>query len=333
MTVPQATPSESILTIETKQETLSIVVPAYNEELVIAEFHRRISAVLDEINLPAEIIYINDGSKDKTSSILLELRKKDPRISLIELSRNFGKEIAMTAGLNYSKGSAVVVIDADLQDPPELITELIERWREGYDVVYAKRSSREGETYLKKTTSYLFYRVIKKLNRVDIPSDTGDFRLLSRRAVEAINLLPEQHRFMKGLFAWIGFRQIAVNYRRDIRFAGESKWNYWTLWLLALEGITSFTIAPLKIASYVGISVAFGAFIYAIWIIYKTLTFGDPIAGFPTLITIILFLGGLQLLTLGIIGEYLGRMFNESKRRPLYLVQDYFISNIKDPNS
>jgi glycosyltransferase involved in cell wall biosynthesis len=260
----------------------------------------------------------------------LKLRIIDPRVALINLSRNFGKEVAMTAGLNYSKGSAVVIIDVDLQDPPELIPELIQHWQEGYDVVYAKRKSRKGETCLKKTTSYLFYRLIRKLNRVDIPFDAGDFRLLSRRAVEAINSLPEQHRFMKGLFAWIGFPQIAVEYQRDPRFAGTSKWNYWDLWMLAIEGITSFTIAPLKIASYIGFTSALGAFIYAIEIVLKTLTLGDPIPGYPTLITIILFLGGLQLMTLGIIGEYLGRMFNESKRRPLYLIKDHFVSNTQE---
>jgi polyisoprenyl-phosphate glycosyltransferase len=312
------------------QVTLSIIVPVYNEEIVLPEFHRRITSVLDKNNINAELIYVNDGSKDGTKSIILALRKNDPRVSLIDLSRNFGKEIALTAGLNYSKGSAVVVIDADLQDPPELIPELMRGWQEGYDVVYAKRTSREGESFLKKASSYLFFRIVKTLNQVDIPVDTGDFRLLSRRAVDALNLLPENHRFMKGLFAWIGFPQIAIEYKRDPRFAGDTKWSYWELWDFALEGITSFTIAPLKIASYIGLTVASGSFVYAIWIFYKTLVFGDPVSGFPTLIIIILFLGGLQLMTLGIIGEYLGRMFNESKRRPLYFVQDYYVSNIQD---
>ena len=328
--------NNNILNIERVKETainhvmLSIVIPVFNEELVIPEFHKRIAKVLEQNNINAEILYINDGSTDGSASIILKLRKIDPRVALINLSRNFGKEIAMTAGLNYSKGSAVVIIDVDLQDPPELIPELIQHWQEGYDVVYAKRKSRKGETCLKKSTSYLFYRLIRKLNRVDIPFDTGDFRLLSRRAVEAINSLPEQHRFMKGLYAWIGFPQIAVEYQRDPRFAGTSKWNYWDLWMLAIEGITSFTIAPLKIASYIGFASALGAFIYAIEIVLKTLTLGEPIPGYPTLITIILFLGGLQLMTLGIIGEYLGRMFNESKRRPLYLIKDHFVSNTQE---
>lgn len=310
--------------------TISVIVPAYNEELVLPEFHRRIAAVLDRLDYRSEVIYINDGSKDNTKVVILNLREQDPRVALIDLSRNFGKEIAMTAGLNYSQGDAVIIIDADLQDPPELIPKFIQRWQQGYDVVYAKRTSRQGESFLKKFTAHMFYRVIGKLNRVDIPADTGDFRLLSRRAVEALNGLPEHHRFMKGLFAWIGFPQIAVEYKRDPRFAGDTKWNYWKLWNFALEGITSFTIAPLKIASYIGLTVAFVSFLYAIWIIYKTLTYGDPVAGFPTLITVILFLGGLQLMTLGVIGEYLGRMFNETKRRPLYYVQDYLSSNIEN---
>ena len=278
-------------------------------------------------NINSEIIYINDGSTDETVSVILGLRKNDARVSLIDLSRNFGKEIAMTAGFNHSKGDAVVVIDSDLQDPPELIPELIQRWQEGYDVVYAKRTSRDGESFIKKATAHLFYRIIRKLNNVDIPTNTGDFRLLSRRAIDSLNLLPEHHRFMKGLFAWIGFPQTAVYYKRDPRFSGETKWNYWKLWNFALEGITSFTIAPLKIASYTGLSVSIGAFIYAFWIIYKTIYFGDPVAGYPTIITVILLLGGLQLMTLGIIGEYLGRMFNETKRRPLYFVQNHFQSD------
>ena len=309
---------------------LSIIVPAYNEESVLPEFHKRLMSVLDEYNINAEIIYVNDGSTDETVSVILGFRKNDARVSLIDLSRNFGKEIAMTAGFNHSKGDAVVVIDSDLQDPPELIPELIQRWQEGYDVVYAKRTSREGETFLKKATAHLFYRVIRKLNDVDIPTNTGDFRLLSRRAVEALNELPEHHRFMKGLFAWIGFPQIAVYYKRDPRFSGDTKWNYWKLWNFALEGITSFTIVPLKMASYTGLIVAFGAFIYALWIIYKTITLGDPVAGYPTIITVILFLGGLQLMTLGVIGEYLGRMFNETKRRPLYFIQNHYESNVQD---
>jgi glycosyltransferase involved in cell wall biosynthesis len=220
-----------------------------------------------------------------------------------------------------------VVIDADLQDPPELIPTMMKYWREGYDVVYAKRSAREGETALKKLTAHMFYRLIQRVSRVNIPEDTGDYRLLSRRAVEAVRQLREQHRFMKGLFAWIGYAQVAVSYRRDPRFAGETKWSYWRLWALALEGFTSFSIAPLKVASYVGLTAAFAALIYAFVIIYKTLMFGNPVAGYPSLMVVILFIGGTQLIALGIIGEYLGRMFNETKNRPLYLVKDYQPSN------
>ena len=302
---------------------LSVVVPAYNEEQSLAEFHKRLSAVLDGVDGASEILYVNDGSSDDTLALLNTLRESDPRVGIIDLSRNFGKEVALTAGLDHARGEAVVVIDADLQDPPELIPEFIERWKQGYDVVYAQRASREGESWLKKLTAHVFYRLIQRISRVRIPADTGDFRLLSRRAVEALKRLPEQHRFMKGLFAWIGYAQVAVPYHRDRRFAGKSKWSYWRLWNLAVEGITSFTIAPLKIATYAGLFTALAAFVYGLVIIYKTLVYGNPVAGYPSLMAVILFLGGVQLMTIGIIGEYLGRMFDETKGRPLYLVKDY----------
>ncbi|HWQ95668.1 MAG TPA: glycosyltransferase family 2 protein, partial [Gammaproteobacteria bacterium] len=270
-----------------------------------------------------EIVFVNDGSTDNTPEVLYRLREQDPRVAVVELSRNFGKEIALTAGLDHAQGEAVVVIDADLQDPPELIPELIKQWREGYDVVYATRVARDGETYLKKATASAFYRLIQNVSRVKIPADTGDFRLLSRRAVDALKQLREQHRFMKGLFSWIGYPQKSVPYRRDPRFAGETKWNYWRLWNLALEGITSFTIAPLKLASYIGVLTSLAAFIYAVRVIYKTLVYGDPVQGYPSLMVVVLFLGGIQLLTLGVIGEYLGRMFDETKGRPLYFTKAY----------
>jgi polyisoprenyl-phosphate glycosyltransferase len=298
--------------------TFSAVVPAYNEEEALPELHRRLSAVLDTLGAQWEIVYVNDGSTDGTLGVLTGLN--DPRVAIIDLSRNFGKEIALSAGLDHARGDAVVVIDADLQDPPELIPKLVEKWQEGFDVVYARRTEREGETWLKKATAKLFYRAIQSLSRVKIPPDTGDFRLLSRRAVNALKLLPEQHRFMKGLFAWIGFPQAAVYYRRDPRFAGATKWNYWRLWNFALEGITSFSIGPLKLATYVGLLTAAGAFLFAAFVIYKTLVYGDPVQGYPSMMVVILFLGGVQLMSLGVIGEYLGRMFNETKRRPLYLV-------------
>jgi glycosyltransferase involved in cell wall biosynthesis len=306
------------------------VVPAYNEEEGLLELHRRLTAVLESLDADWEVLYVNDGSSDGTLSVLNGF--SDPRVAIIDLSRNFGKEIAMTAGLDHARGDAVVVIDADLQDPPELIPELVRRWREGFDVVYARRTARDGETLVKKATAKLFYRAIQFLSRVKIPADTGDYRLLSRRAVEALRLLREQHRFMKGLFAWIGFPQVAVYYHRDPRFAGSTKWNYWNLWNFALEGITSFSIGPLKIATYVGLLTALASFLAAGVIIYKTIVYGEAVRGYPSLMVVMLFLGGVQLMSLGMIGEYLGRMFNETKRRPLYLVNRFVPSRLGQEN-
>ncbi|MES2352825.1 MAG: glycosyltransferase family 2 protein [Pseudomonadota bacterium] len=302
------------------EEKISVVVPVYNEQEVLPEFQKRLSAVLRNTGLQYEVIYVNDGSSDATLSVLQELKKTDGRIGVVDLSRNFGKEIALTAGLDHADGDAVVVIDADLQDPPELIPDLITGWREGYEVVYATRTVREGESFIKKATARMFYQLIQRICRFKVPEDTGDFRLLSRRAVEAVKQLREQHRFMKGLFAWVGFRQKAVLYRRAPRFAGRTKWNYWRLWNLALEGVTSFTIVPLQLATYLGLAVAVGAFVYGAVIIIKTALYGNPVPGYPSLMVVILFLGGVQLVAVGIIGEYLGRMFDETKHRPLYLV-------------
>lgn len=309
--------------------SLSVVVPVYNEEQVLPEFHRRLVKTLDELNVPAEFLYVNDGSKDRTLEILIELHTQDPRTGVINLSRNFGKETALTAGLDRAVGDATIVIDADLQDPPELIPALVSKWQEGFDVVYAKRITREGETALKRMTAKIFYRVIRRMSRVYIPEDVGDFRLLDRRALDALLRLRERHRFMKGLFSWIGFRQTAISYRRDPRFAGESKWNYWKLWNFALEGITSFTIAPLLAAAYFGVLVALAAFGFASFIIYRTLVYGDPVQGYPSLVVIVLFLGGIQLMFLGVIGEYLGRIFNETKQRPLYFTADSLSSSLQ----
>jgi len=314
---------------ETTPRLLSIVVPVYNEEEVIPEFHRRLARVLDSLSNPAEIIFVNDGSTDNSQKIILNLRTTDKRVALVDLSRNYGKEIAMTAGLDHSRGESVIVIDADLQDPPELIPKLIEKWRLGFDNVYAKRSARQGETLLKRTTAHAFYRTIQKLSRVKIPEDTGDFRLLSRRAVDSLLKLREQHRFMKGLFSWIGYPSTAVPYTREPRAAGKTKWGYWRLWNFAIEGITSFSIAPLKIATYLGFTVSIFAFLYAAVVIYKTTLYGDPVRGYPSLMVIVLFLGAVQLIALGVIGEYLGRMFNETKFRPLYFVSAYIPP---DPN-
>ena len=299
---------------------LSIVVPAYDEEEVLPEFHKRISNALAALKISYEVIYVNDGSRDRTMEVLRSLYAADNRVVVVSLSRNFGKENALTAGLEHVRGEAAVVIDADMQDPPELIGALFEEWRAGFDVVYARRTRRDGETPLKRLTAHLFYRVMHKVSRVNIPEDAGDFRLLSRRAVDALHGLREQHRFMKGMFAWIGFPQKAVDYTRDPRFAGETKWNYWSLWNFALEGITSFTIAPLKIATYFGFAIAALAFGYAAFIIYKTIMFGDPVQGYPSMMVVVLLLGGVQLVFIGVLGEYLGRTFDEVKRRPLYLI-------------
>ncbi len=307
---------------------LSIVIPVYNELEVLPEFHARITRVLDDLVLGSEIIYVNDGSSDDSLGLLNEFYEQDARVAVVDLSRNFGKEIAMTAGLHKAEGDAVVVIDADLQDPPELIPQMIEEWQKGSDVIYAKRARREGESVFKKLTAHLFYRIMRSIGQIKIPEDTGDYRLLSRRAVDALNTLGEQHRFMKGLFTWIGYRQKAVMYERDSRYAGESKWNYWHLWNFAIEGITSYSSAPLKLASYLGLLTALGAFSYGIFIIIRTLLYGDPVHGYPSMIVIILFLGGVQLMSIGVLGEYVGRIFNETKGRPLY-----FINNFNQPRA
>jgi polyisoprenyl-phosphate glycosyltransferase len=315
---PLATPAPLV---DTGRFSLSVVVPVYNEEAVLPEFHRRLGAVLDTLSARVEIVYVNDGSRDGSSALLAKLNLTDPRVAVIELSRNFGKEIAMTAGLDHADGDAVIVIDSDLQDPPELIADMVRAWREGTDVVLMRRASRAQESWLKKATAGAFYRVIGRMSDIEIPSNVGDYRLLSRRAVAAIRKLPERSRFMKGLFAWIGYPTRELVYDRDGRFAGETKWNYWQLWNFALEGITSFSAAPLKLASYVGFATALVAFSYGAYIIAKTLLFGDPVRGYPTLVVLVLFLGGLQLMALGIIGEYIARMFVEVKQRPLYLVE------------
>jgi glycosyltransferase involved in cell wall biosynthesis len=308
---------------EARDLLISVVVPVYNEEDVLDEFHRRLGAVLQALPYAVEVVYVNDGSVDGSLASLARLRGAHPEIAIVNLSRNFGKEIAMSAGIDHARGDAVVIIDADLQDPPEIIPEFIQHWLAGHDVVYGKRVSRDGETRTKKLTAFAFYRIMEHVANIRIPKDTGDFRLLSRRAVDALKQLREHHRFMKGLFTWIGYPQKEIPYARDPRHSGQTKWNYWKLWNFALEGITSFTISPLKLASYLGMLTALGAFIYAIIVVAKTLIWGDPVAGYPSLMVVILFLGGIQLITLGIMGEYLGRVFDESKNRPLYLVEAF----------
>ena len=300
--------------------SLTVVVAAYNEQAALPLLHPRIRAALAGLDFETRVLYVDDGSRDDTWAVIDSLAAADPRAAGLKLSRNFGKELALTAGLDHADADAVVVIDADLQDPPELIPEFLAKWREGFDAVFGTREVREGETWLKKLTAHAFYRVMGKLSTTPIPSDTGDFRLLSRRAVEALRGLRERHRFMKGLFTWVGFRQVALPYRRDPRHAGVSKFNYWKLWNFALEGITSFSSAPLRIATYLGVATAFVAFAFGVWIVLKTLIWGDTVPGYPSLMVVILFLGGVQLMALGIIGEYLGRLYEESKARPLYLI-------------
>lgn len=310
---------------------ISVVVPAYNEEEVLPEFHHRLSKVLKSIPFKYEVIYVNDGSKDDTISVIQELRAKDPAVAIVNLSRNFGKEIALTAGLDFALGDAIIVIDADLQDPPEVIPELVQYWQEGYDVVYGKRISREGETVPKKLTAHLFYRLMQRISRVKIPEDTGDFRLLNRRALDALKKIRERHRFMKGLFAWIGYSQKDVPYHREPRFAGKTKWRYLALWNFALEGITSFTIAPLKLSSYLGFFISLSALLFALFIIYKKIVYGDPVQGYASMMVVILFFNGVVLAVLGIMGEYLGRIFDETKNRPLYFIKEYEASRVRPP--
>ncbi|WP_199535963.1 glycosyltransferase family 2 protein [Dyella solisilvae] len=301
---------------------LSIVVPAYNEAAVLKTFHARLCSVLDELPLDCNVLYVDDGSADDTWALIEELAARDPRVGALKLSRNFGKEAALTAGLDHVDADAAVVIDADLQDPPELIPSLVEQWRAGYDVVYATRTARAGETGFKRFTASMFYRSMERLSDTRVPRDTGDFRLLSRRALDALHQLRERQRFMKGLFAWIGYRQTAVYYLREPRQAGNTKWNYWRLLQLAIEGITSFSTAPLRLATWVGVLSSLLAFVYGLWVFGKAVLFGDPVHGYPSLMVVILFLGGVQLLALGVIGEYLGRSYAESKQRPLYFIEE-----------
>ncbi len=308
---------------ETGVRRIAIVVPVHDEASVLDAFHARLGPVLDGLEETASVLYVDDGSTDDSAGIIAGLAREDPRVGLLALSRNFGKEAAITAGLDHAAGDAVIILDADLQDPPELIPQLVDRWRAGFDVVYGQRTDRRADSWVKRTTAELFYRLMQRTGRVRIPSQAGDYRLLSRRAVDAIVSLREHHRFMKGLYAWVGYPQTAVPYTREARAGGESKWTYWRLWNLALEGITSFTAAPLKIASYIGLATAGGAFVYGLVIIARTLIMGRDVPGYASIMVAVLFLGGIQLMALGTIGEYLGRTFNEVKGRPLYFVDTF----------
>jgi glycosyltransferase involved in cell wall biosynthesis len=303
---------------------LSVVVPVYNEEQNLDYLFERLISVLNRLNMTYEIVCVNDGSKDNTIERLIEHHQQNPAIKVVNLSRNYGKEIALSAGLDYTTGDAVVPIDADLQDPPELIAELVAKWREGYDVVLATRRSRQGESWAKRFTANAFYQIIDRISHVPIPRDTGDFRLIDRRVVDAIKQLPERNRFMKGLFAWVGFKQTSILYDRPSRYKGETTWNYWRLWNFALDGITSFSFIPLKVWSYIGLLVAIPAFFYASFLVIRTVLFGVDLPGYASIMVAVLFLGGVQLVSLGVLGEYLGRVYEEVKGRPLYLVRESY---------
>ena len=305
-------------------KTVTIIVPCYNEESNIDLLYDRLKKLTDSLpNYEFQILLVNDGSKDNTLFKMQELHETDKTVSYLSLSRNFGKENAMLAGLDYAEGDAVILMDADLQDPPELIPQMLAEWEKGYDDVYARRRSRAGETWLKKATAHWYYRILRKFADIDIPADVGDFRLLDRQAVDALCSLRERQRYTKGLFSWIGYNKKELLFDRDPRAAGNSKMNFFKLFGLAVDGITSFSVAPLRLASVLGLIISTVAFLYLLFVIIKTLLFGDPVAGYPSMISIILFMGGIQLIVLGIIGEYVGRIFNEAKGRPEYLVNEY----------
>lgn len=310
--------------MEENKKLVTILIPAYNEEEALPILYERLVKLMD--GLPQynfELLFVNDGSRDKTLDILKEMRKSDSRVCYVNLSRNYGKEIAMIAGFDYINGDCMINIDADLQDPPELIPEMLKYWEEGYDDVYAKRKSRKGEFIFKKLTSWGYYRVLQSMTNIQIQTDTGDFRLLDRRCVEAIRQMRESQRYTKGLYSWIGYKKKEILYDRDARVAGKTKWNYRQLANLSIDGITSFTTSPLRWAAIIGMLVSLCGFIYMIIIIAKTLIYGIDVPGYASMMVVILFLGGLQLIFLGIIGEYLGRAFYESKGRPLYFIDCY----------
>lgn len=307
-----------------KNKILSIIIPMYNEEESLPHLYSRLVALGEKIeNYDLEFLFVNDGSKDSSLEIVKALRKADKRVCYVNLSRNFGKEVAMGAAFDYVTGEAVAIIDADLQDPPELIVDMIKLYEEGYDDVYAKRRSRDGETWFKKFTSKTFYRVLQSVSDVPIQKDTGDFRLLSRRAIEALKSFPERQRYTKGMFSLIGFKKKEIEFDRDSRVAGQTKWNYFKLMDLAIEGIVSFTILPLRISTIMGIISGIASFLYMIFVFSKTLILGIDVPGYASIVCILLFLSAVQLISLGIIGEYLGRIFIEVKGRPLYFVEEY----------
>ena len=314
-----------------KVEKLTILIPVYNEQECLEMLYQRLVNVADKLEeVETEFLFVNDGSRDDSLQIIKRLQRSDKRVALLDLSRNFGKEVAMTAGIDYATGDALVIIDADLQDPPELIGEMLKGIEDGYDDVYAKRSNRKGETWMKKSTSKLYYRMLKKISDIPVQEDTGDYRMFSKRAVDALRRLKENERNMKGLFSFIGFKKKPIYYERDPRIAGKTKWNYWKLVNLAAQGFMSTSKVPLRLISIMGIFVSLIAFLYLIFVVVRAAIWGDPVSGYPSMVSIILFLGGGQMLALGIIGEYLGIVFSETKKRPIYYVNEYSTGDVAE---
>jgi len=304
--------------------SISIICPFHNEEDMVDSFMERIFTVMGEIHRSFEIVCVNDGSADRTLEKLMDQKLRRNHIKIVDLSRNFGKESALTAGLDFSSGDAVVPIDADLQDPPEIIKELVKYWDKGYDVVHARRCDRLADSYLKRTTAKWFYRIHNRISDTHLPENVGDFRLMTRQVVKAVQKMPENQRFMKGIFAWVGFKTATVEYKRQSRNAGSTKFNAWRLINFAVDGITNFSTAPLRIWLYIGSLIAMSAFLYGLFIVIKTLVLGVDVPGYASLLTLILFFGGVQMIGIGFIGEYIGRMYIESKRRPVYIVKDVY---------
>lgn len=301
---------------------ISIVCPFFNEDQSVGALFSRLIPALDRLGESYEVVCVNDGSRDGTLEALLAMRAMRPHVRVIDLSRNFGKEAALTAGIDAARGDAVIPIDADLQDTPEVIVRLVQEWKRGFEVVLAKRADRRADSLAKRLTARLFYKVHNAISEPEIPENVGDFRLMDRKVVDAIKRLPERRRFMKGLFAWVGFRSTTIEYVRDARVAGQSRFSAWKLWNLALEGLTSFSTAPLRVWTYVGLAVASLAFVYAAFIIMRTVIHGVDVPGYASLLAVTLFLGGIQLIGLGVLGEYLGRVYSEAKQRPIYIVRD-----------
>ena len=326
--MPVGQPFQNLMR-KTKNPLISLIVPVFNEEESIELFLETVSKILDPEGLSYEFLFINDGSTDNTLQILLERSRINPSVNILDLSRNFGKEAALTAGIDYAKGDVMVPIDVDLQDPPELIIQFVKFWREGYDVVYGLRASRKGDDFKKQMSAGMFYRLFNLFSPIHIPENAGDYRLFDRRVAEVLKLLPEKNRFMKGLFAWAGFRSIGVTFDRPQRQAGHTTWNYWRLWNFALDGIVSFSTLPLRVWSYVGFFIALFSFFYGAFILTKTLIMGIDLPGYASLMTVVLFLGGVQLFSIGILGEYLGRLVKEAKARPIYVIDKVYQSGIE----